>query len=216
MLDLTTILSFGLAALALLVIPGPAVLYIVAQSLQQGRKAGLVSVLGVQTGGLTHVLAAALGLSALVFSSALLFSAVKFVGAAYLIYLGFKTLLARHVETHLEVASPPALPNAPRSLWRVYWRGAVVNALNPKTGLFFLAFLPQFIHPQRGSVALQTVLLGVLFLSLATITDGTYALLAGTLGQRLRHSGPFLRKQRFLTGGIYLALGVGAATANHH
>lgn len=209
MLDLPTILTFALAALALLIIPGPAVLYIVARSLNQGRRAGLVSVLGVQTGGLLHVFAAALGLSALVFSSALLFSVVKYVGAAYLIYLGVKTILSR------EQVHEAALP-APRSLGQVYTQGMVVNALNPKTALFFLAFLPQFVHPERGSVAVQTLLLGLLFLGLTTISDSTYALLAGTLSGRLRQSKRFLSRQKYVTGGIYVALGLGAASAGRH
>ncbi|NTY01163.1 LysE family translocator [Deinococcus sp. JMULE3] len=132
--DLPTLLAFSVAALALIVIPGPSVLYIVARSLHQGRRAGMVSALGVQTGGLVHVLAATLGVSALVLSSALLFSVLKWVGAAYLIVLGLRTLRTLRAPTPdaLTVTVPDAQP-----LTRIYRQGAVVNALNPKTALFF-------------------------------------------------------------------------------
>lgn len=200
--DPSTLALFVVAALALLVVPGPSVLYIVARSLHQGRRAGLVSALGVQVGGLLHVLAAAVGLSVLVLSSALLFSAVKYLGAAYLVYLGIRTLLTRE-----EVHTPDLL--APRRLSQVFWQGALVNALNPKTALFFLAFLPQFTQPERGSVALQTLTLGALFLVLATLSDGLYALLAGTVGKRLQGNRVFARRQRYVTGGVYIALGLG-------
>lgn len=201
-------LTFAAAALALLLIPGPSVLYIVARSMQQGRRAGLVSALGVQTGGLVHVLAATVGVSALVLSSALLFSVLKFAGAAYLIYIGIRTLLAR--DEVADVALPPAQP-----LSRIYWQGATVNALNPKTAMFFLAFLPQFVHPAHGPVWVQTMTLGLVFLALATVTDSTYALLAGSVGRRLRGNRVFARRQKYVTGGIYVALGLGTATVGH-
>lgn len=203
--DLSALVVFVLAALALLVVPGPAVLYIVARSLHHGRRAGLVSVLGVGTGGLVHVLAAAMGLSAIVMSSALLFTVVKYLGAAYLVYLGVRTWLAR------EEAHEFALPAA-RSLPQVFWQGALVNALNPKTALFFLAFLPQFVQPDKGPVVVQTLVLGVLFLLLAVVSDSGYALLAGALGERLQGNRVFARRQKYVTGGIYVALGVGTAT----
>ena len=206
--DASTLLTFSVAALALLLVPGPSVLYIVARSLHQGRRAGLVSALGVQTGGLVHVLAATVGVSALVMSSALLFTALKVVGAAYLIYLGVRTLLAP--EETADLPTPPAQP-----LRRVFTQGALVNALNPKTALFFLAFLPQFVDPTRGPVALQTLALGGLFLGLATLSDGSYALLAGSVGKRLQGNRVFARRQKYLTGGVYIALGVGTATVGH-
>lgn len=206
--DLPTLLTFSLAALALLVIPGPSVLYIVARSLHQGRRMGLISALGVQTGGLVHVLAATVGVSALVMSSALLFSVMKFLGAGYLIYLGIRTILSRQEALDVPVVAPQRPAQA-------YWQGALVNALNPKTALFFLAFLPQFVHPERGPVTVQTITLGLLFLALATISDGTYALLAGSIGDRLRGNRVFARRQKYLTGSIYIALGVGTATVGH-
>ncbi|WP_425147754.1 LysE family translocator [Deinococcus sp.] len=200
--DLHTLLLFSAAALALILIPGPAVLYIVARSLHQGRRAGLVSALGVLTGGLLHVVAAAVGISALILSSALLFSVVKLLGAGYLIYLGVRTLLSKP-----ELAAQ-ALPE-PRRLSQIYWQGALVNALNPKTALFFFAFLPQFVHPGHGPVALQTLSLGFTFLLLACASDSTYALLAGTLSRRLQGNQKFARRQKYLTGGVYLTLGIG-------
>ncbi|PNY80940.1 LysE family translocator [Deinococcus koreensis] len=206
--DLSTLLTFSAAALALLLVPGPSVLYIVARSLQGGRRSGLVSALGVQTGGLVHVLAATVGVSALVMSSALLFTALKVVGAGYLIYLGVRTLLGR--DGSAELPTPPAQP-----LGRVFLQGALVNALNPKTALFFLAFLPQFVNPARGPVAPQTLALGALFLALATLSDGTYALLAGSVGRRLQGNRVFARRQKYVTGGVYIALGVGTATVGH-
>ncbi|GHF52165.1 threonine/homoserine/homoserine lactone efflux protein [Deinococcus metalli] len=206
--DLPTLLTFAVAALALLLIPGPSVLYIVARSMQQGRRAGLVSALGVQTGGLVHVVAATVGVSALVLSSALLFSVLKFVGAAYLIYLGVRTLLSR--EEVADVALPPTQPLA-----RIFWQGATVNALNPKTAIFFLAFLPQFVHPGHGPVWGQTLLLGLEFLALATVSDSTYALLAGSVGRKLRGNQVFARRQKYVTGSVYVALGVGTATVGH-
>jgi len=207
--DLPTLLAFSVAALALIFIPGPSVLYIVARSLHQGRRAGLVSALGVQTGGLVHVLAATLGVSALVLSSALLFSVLKWAGAAYLIVLGLRTLRAPTPDA-LTVTVPDAPP-----LPRIYRQGAVVNALNPKTALFFLAFLPQFVHPGHGPVWTQTLTLGLVFLGLATLSDGAYALLAGSLGRRWQGSRTFARRQQQVSGGVYLALGVGTALIPH-
>ena len=206
--DPTTLGLFALAALALLLIPGPSVLFIVTRSLHQGRRAGLVSALGVQAGGLLHVLAATVGLSALLLSSALLFGLVKFLGAGYLIYLGVRTLLARTEDPQAVAAF------APQPLRQVFWQGALVNALNPKTALFFLAFLPQFIRPAHGPVALQTLVLGLTFLMLAVVSDSTYALLAGSL-RRYLSGKVFAKRQKYLTGSMYMALGVGAAVGTH-
>ncbi len=205
----TTVSLFAAASLAFLVIPGPSVLYIVARSLVQGRRAGVVSALGVQAGGLLHVLAAALGVSALLASSATAFSVVKYLGAAYLIFLGIRKLLAAHHAPAGADQEPPA-PTPPRAL---FWQGALVNALNPKTALFFLAFLPQFVDPAAGAVAPQMLALGALFLTLATLSDGTYALLAGTAGRRLRATAATYNLLDRLSGGVFIALGVAAALA---
>ena len=146
--DTATLLVFSAAALALIVVPGPAVLYIVAQSIDRGRLAGFVSALGIAVGGLVHVTAAAIGLSSLLVSSATAFAVVKYAGAAYLIGLGLYTLLVRKAER--EATAPRE-----RRLRRRFSQGVVVNVLNPKTALFFFAFLPQFVDPDKGSAALQ-------------------------------------------------------------
>jgi len=201
----STLAVFALAALLLAVTPGPAVLYIVARSVHQGRRAGMLSALGIAAGGLVHVLAAVAGLSALLVSSALAFTAVRWAGAVYLVWLGVKTLRGG---ADAESASPP--PAAPR---RIFLQGFVVNVLNPKTALFFLAFLPQFVSPTRGSVPAQILLLGLTFISIASTSDLTYALLAGTVARRVGRTARARRATRLVTGGAYLALGAGAALA---
>jgi threonine/homoserine/homoserine lactone efflux protein len=202
--DTQTIWLFCLAATALIVIPGPAVLYIVAQSVGQGRKAGLVSASGVASGGLVHVLGASLGLSGLLLSSATLFSAVKLAGAAYLIYLGGRRLLG------LE-ASALAAPQATRSRRQLYRDGAVVNILNPKTALFFYAFLPQFLDPDRGSVVLQALVLGVLFVAIALVSDSMWALASGSAADWLKAKPVMVRVERWVTGTVLVGLGAVAA-----
>lgn len=195
---------FLIAAFLLLITPGPAVLYIIARSIDQGRLAGIVSVLGIAVGALVHVATAALGLSALLVSSALAFTVVKYVGAAYLIYLGLRKLLSREEAQH-------SAKTAPRRLMRIFFDGILVNLFNPKTALFFFAFLPQFIDPGRGLAALQVLLLGLIFVGMAIISDGLYAMLAGTLGQWLKGNRQFLRGQRYFAGVVYIALGITAA-----
>lgn len=205
--DATTYGLFVLASLALTLVPGPAVLYIVARSVEGGRAAGLVSVLGIGAGGLVHILFAAVGMSAILASSATAFSVVKWLGVAYLFYLGIGRFLARD-EEDAEVAVEP------EPFSRVFSQGVIVNVLNPKTALFFLAFLPQFVDPSNGSTVVQISLLGVTFVTLALITDGIYALLSGTAADWLRRRGEsprFRRAGRYLSGSIYLTLG--AATA---
>src|SRR3954471_7054444 len=166
----STIAVFSLAAIALAVVPGPAVAYIVTQSVDKGRRAGLVSALGIATGGLVHVAAAAVGLSALLASSASAFTAVKLVGAAYLIGLG----LLRIFRGREDVAAAPA----PAPARRLYLQGVLVNVLNPKTALFFLAFLPQFVDRDAGSVPAQAAVLGCVFVVIAVVSDSAYALTA--------------------------------------
>lgn len=202
---------FVLASLALLVVPGPAVLYIVARSMHQGRVAGIASVAGVQVGAFVHITAAAFGLSALLLSSALAFDAVKYLGAGYLVLLGLRKLVAR---ADADVPGEAGMPAEP--LPRIFVQGVVVNALNPKTALFFVAFLPQFVDPARGGVALQILFLGMLFIALAILSDGAYALLAGSLGQWLRRSPQLWNGQRLLAGTVYIGLGVGAALTGSH
>lgn len=192
------------ASFALLITPGPAVLYIVARSIDQGRQAGLMSVLGVHVGTLFHLSAAVLGLSAILTSSALAFSVVKYAGAAYLIYVGIRRMLTRDEPVE-------ATKNEPSSLRRIFSQGVVVNLLNPKTALFFLAFLPQFTSPSRGALAPQLLLLGVIFVAIGIVTDSSYALLAGTFGRALRQNQGFARVQRYLVGAVFIGLGITAA-----
>jgi threonine/homoserine/homoserine lactone efflux protein len=196
------------AAILLLLTPGPAVLYIVARSIEQGRVAGLASVCGIATGTLVHVLAAALGLSALLASSALAFAVVKYAGAVYLIYIGVRRLK--------RADAPAAQINLPRrSLGRLYRDGFVVNLLNPKTALFFLAFLPQFVDPSRGAVATQIAFLGLLFTLMGMTSDALYALVAGTAGRWVKRNGRYLRWERYVTGGVFIGLGLTAAFAGN-
>ena len=195
---------FSLASLALLVVPGPSVLYIVTRGITQGRMAGLASVLGVHVGTTFHVAAATLGLTALLMRSILAFNIVKYAGAAYLVYLGIRRLLDD--DGPIQTGSVKA-----HSLARIFRQGVVVNVLNPKTALFFLAFLPQFVDVQKGSVPLQMLALGSIFIVLGLLSDGTYALVSSMLGNRLRTSGAFARRERLLSGSVYLGLGVGAA-----
>ncbi len=204
MIELSHLYLFVAAALALLLVPGPAVLYIVARSVHQGRPAGLASVLGIETASLLHTAAAALGLSAILVSSALAFNVVKYLGAAYLVYLGLHKLFAREDEQTGESSQP-------ESLRRIYTQGLVVNLLNPKTALFFFAFLPQFVDPTKGNVPLQFLLLGTGFVGLATCTDSTYALLSSSIAGQLKRSPGIMRGQRYLAGLVYLGLGVATA-----
>jgi len=205
-LDVSKLPLFFVATVVLLLTPGPAVLYIVARSVDQGRRAGLVSVLGIEAGNSVHVLAAAFGLSALLASSALAFSAVKYLGAAYLIFLGVRKLLSP--ETVIPVAAGPA-----PSRRRIFWQGVLVTVLNPKTALFFLAFLPQFVDSSRGSIAPQLLILGGLVVVMGTVSDSLYALTAGTLGNWLKTTPRFWRAERYLVGSVYLGLGLTAALA---
>jgi threonine/homoserine/homoserine lactone efflux protein len=204
--------TFGLvvaASLPLLLLPGPAVLYIVTRSVDQGRPAGLASVLGVGVGGLVHAAFAAVGLSAILASSATAFSVVRWLGAAYLIWLGLQRLFARDEESVPTIAEPERLS-------RVFSQGVVVNVLNPKAALFFLAFLPQFVDPSRGAAWSQVLALGLTFVVLALCCDGLYALLASTASAWLKRKGEsraFRRGQRYVTGGIYLALGAASAAS---
>lgn len=202
--DATTFAVFVAAALALTLVPGPAVLYIVARGVEGGRAAGFASVLGVTVGGLVHTLFAAVGLSAILASSASAFSVVKWLGVAYLVWLGLSRLLGSDEESDAE--SPPET----RSLTHVFRQGVIVNILNPKTALLFLAFVPQFVDPSLGAAWVQVLVLGCTFVALCT--DSLYALLSGTAGDWLRRGrARFSRGQRYVSGIIYLALGAAAA-----
>lgn len=198
---------FAVAAFALIIIPGPAVLYIVSQSVAQGRAGGLAAVFGVETGAFVHIAGAALGVSAIIASSATAFSALKLAGGAYLVVLGIRRLRERDSGAGQE--SAPARPLA-----AIYRQGVIVNALNPKTALFFLAFLPQFVDPARGHVALQASILGLVWVAIATLSDAVWALGSGSLVGLLRTSARARKVERKASGGILIGLGVLATLAH--
>nr|WP_055506758.1 LysE family translocator [Nonomuraea pusilla] len=201
MISPSTFLLFVTASLALVLVPGPNHLYIAARGLAQGRAAGLASALGVETGTLVHIAAASAGLSYVISTSAALFAVVKWAGVAYLVYLGVRAFTSKD-----EAAGGPA----PQPLPKVFLEGVLVNVLNPKVALFFLALLPQFLDPGAGSPALQVAVLGVTLLALGLLSDVVYALTAGTLGARL---GRRTRTLRRAGGVVYLGLGVATAFA---
>jgi|SRR5215469_5654574 len=202
----SSLLLFVTTAVVLLVIPGPAVFYILGRSIGQGRSAGLISALGIGVGTLVHVAAAVVGLSALLVSSAAVFGAVKYLGAAYLIYLGVQKLRR---EDSFETSSEEVRTK----LSRVFGQGVLVNILNPKTALFFLAFLPQFVDPGRGRVSIQILFLGILFTVMGVLSDSLWALSSGTLAEWLRRDKRWMRTQRYVSGGTLVSLGVATAFA---
>ena len=199
----TTLLLFALASVALVVVPGPNLIYIMTRGATQGPRVGLASALGVETGTLVHIGAAALGLSALLASSATAFEVVRYGGAAYLLYLGVRTLLSK------DEAGPGAEASRP-DLRRVFAEGVLVNVLNPKVALFFLAFLPQFVDPDLGATTGQVLILGAVFFVIATVLDLLYMLAASLLGARLSARPALLRR---LSGGVYIALAAVALAA---
>lgn len=200
----TTFSLFLLTALGLLFIPGPAVLFIMTRSVDDGRRVGAISALGIGTADLIHTTAATFGLSALLMTSALAFSVVKYLGAVYLIYLGIRTFVRRDEPAQTKRTEP-------KNLTGMFFQGMVVELLNPKTALFFLAFLPQFVDPARGTVTLQFLLFGSLFAVLGLCSLTFYGLLAGTIATLLKRNIRFQRIQRYVTGSIYIALGLTAA-----
>ncbi|WP_274366059.1 LysE family translocator [Paenibacillus thermotolerans] len=208
-MEFSTIWLFIIAAATLLIMPGPAVFYIMARSIDQGKKAGLVSVVGVVLGGSVHVIAGAVGVSAILMTSATAFHIVKYLGAAYLIYLGCKTLFSASDRTASEI------PKAPRKkLVKTFYQSVLVEVMNPKTALFFLAFFPQFISPSAGSVTLQFLLLGTIYIILAFINDGLYAVLAASIRKRLLGSKASSKLQNRIAGYFYIVLGVFSAFAS--
>ena len=198
---------FVAATLALTLTPGPAVLFIVARSAGSGRRAGLLSVAGIGLGNAVHALATALGLAALLASSPVAFATVKWLGAGYLVFLGARKLLGRgpDVASSLAEVRPPGAA--------VLRQAFLVAVLNPKTALFFLAFLPPFADPARGAVVAQLVVLGAIFLAIAVTTDCAYAFLANGVGSVLRRHPGFARGERIVSAVVYVGLGVLAALA---
>ncbi|HQV94151.1 MAG TPA: LysE family translocator [Anaerolineales bacterium] len=203
MIDPPKLTLFIFAALALLLVPGPAVLYITARSASQGRAAGLVSVLAIETANFIQAVAAGLGLSAILLSSALAFDVVKYLGAAYLIFLGIRKLLSPENGSESEIKQ--------ESLRQIYWQGVAINILNPKTALFFFAFLPQFVDPARGNVVAQNLLLGMIFVGLAIVTDSLYALVISSFARTLRGNRRFQTGGRYFAGLVYVGLGITTA-----
>jgi threonine/homoserine/homoserine lactone efflux protein len=207
--SLSTYALFIATALVLLAIPGPAVLYVVGRSIDQGRTAGLASVLGITTGTIVHITAATVGLSSLVLASRVAFDAVRYAGAAYLVLLGVRRLLTRGGEE-------AAAGRAPRTLRRLYTQGFVVNLLNPKTIVFVFAFIPQFVDVGAGHVWLQILLLGLTFAGLGLASDSLYAIVAGTVADRLRGTPLVARVERWFGGSVLIGLGVAAALVAPH
>jgi threonine/homoserine/homoserine lactone efflux protein len=203
--DFPTLIVFVSATIALLVVPGPAVLFVVARSVEQGWRAGVMSAVGLSAGAGVHILAAAVGLSAIVARSATVFSTLRYVGAAYLMYLGLRLLLEADEDG---VANAPA---APRTNSMLVAEGFFVNILNPKAALFFFAFLPQFVDPSRGSATLQVFFLGGVFLAIAMITDTMFAVVAGSAGEWLATDARSRTRRRRLSAATYIGLGLYAA-----
>ncbi|MGV2114210.1 LysE family translocator [Agrobacterium salinitolerans] len=197
------------SVLTLLLIPGPAVLYIFARSLEQGRLAGFVSILGIHVATLVHVIIAALGLSAVLASSVLAFGVIQYAGAAYLVWLGLRRICGQS-----QIPDDNITINT-NGYWRLLRDGFIVNLLNPKTALFFLAFLPQFVDVSLGQVATQIAFLGLVYTLLGILTDGGYALAAGFGGDYLRRNRGFLAAERFVSGGLLIGLGITVAFAGN-
>ncbi len=204
--DWSTISAFALASFLLLVIPGPAVIYILNRSVSDGREVGLAAVAGLELGNFVHVVAASAGLSAVLATSATAFNAVKWLGAGYLVFVGVRTL-----------ARPaPAIAGdaAATSMHRAFGQGVVVNVLNPKVALFFLSFLPQFIDPDLGRAWLQSLVLGLVFVMIGCVTDSTYSLLASSMRHVLLRGRTLGVVQRWVAGTVFVGLGVMAATTS--
>jgi len=199
------LLTFAVAATLLIIVPGPNVIYIITRGIDQGRRAAIASALGVQTGMLVHIGAAVLGLSALVASSELVFNVVKYAGAAYLIWMGISSFRAKATNLDLPGISRRATYS------RLFTQGLVVNVLNPKVGLFFIAFLPQFIDPARGSSTSQILVLGGVFVAIAVVSDLAYACASGSIGAWLSTRERIARQRDRFAGVIYILLGVVAA-----
>jgi threonine/homoserine/homoserine lactone efflux protein len=203
---------FLTAALLLAIAPGPGMLYVLARSLAGGKREGVLSAFGTFLGGMVHVFAAALGVSIILAKSALAFAAVKYVGAAYLCFLGVRMILDARKENATTTLPPDELAPA-RPSRNPLWQGVATEVLNPKTALFFLSFIPQFVNRASGHVFLQFVLLGTISVCLNTSADLIVIALAGPLGRRIRSSATFRRRQRTATGAIMIGLGTYLATS---
>ena len=204
---IASLIGFIAASLVILLLPGPGVLYVVTRSLSQGQRAGLASAVDLSTGALVQVAAATAGLSALLLASATAFGVVKMLGAGYLMYLGIRAIMDKG-------SSEGPEPSSRRTTRRLFTDGIVVSVLNPKIAMFFIAFLPQFVDPIRGPIPQQVLFLGLVYVSLALVTDSAYAVLASrlrrVLGSRVLR-GPL---PRYGSGTVYLGLGMSTALAD--
>lgn len=215
--DSARLFLFLTAALLLAIAPGPGMLYVLARSLAGGKREGVLSALGTFLGGMIHVCAAALGVSVILARSALAFSTVKYLGAAYLCFLGVRMIIDARKETEKKEASLAFSPSTKGTAARdPLWQGVATEALNPKTALFFLSFIPQFVNRGSGHVFFQFVVLGTASVILNTSADMIVILLAGSLGEKLRSSAVLRRRQRTLTGAIMIGLGTYLATSESH
>jgi threonine/homoserine/homoserine lactone efflux protein len=208
MISMNDFLLFALASLMLNITPGNDMLYVATRSTSQGVKAGIVSALGIAGGCIIHLLAAVVGLSAIIANSAIAFDIIKYVGAAYLIYLGIKSILSKQNKFSIHHSVEK------KSLSKLFSQGALTNVLNPKVALFFLAFLPQFIHPEKGNTATQILLLGLWFNFSGTIVNSTVAILFGKLGNWLADKQSFIKWQNKITGLLLVGLGIKVALSS--
>jgi threonine/homoserine/homoserine lactone efflux protein len=213
MFDFTRFLLFLTAAVLLAIAPGPGMLYVLARSLAGGKREGVLSAFGTFLGGMVHVFAAALGVSIVLARSAVAFATVKYVGAAYLCFLGVRMILeARKEKANAEEISPEVSREVKHAR-NPLWQGVATEVLNPKTALFFLSFIPQFVDRSGGHVFLQFVALGTISVVMNTTADLMVIALAGPLGERIRSSATFRRRQRTVTGAIMIGLGTYLATS---
>ncbi len=203
MFDATTLLIYASAALILLVTPGPAIIYTVTRSIDQGRKAGLLSILGIALGSFPHALAVALGLAAILASSITLFSIIKYIGAAYLVYLGIGRFRHKRIIEDVDSKKPKIGTVA-------FVQSFMVGLSNPKTILFFIAFLPQFVDPTRGNPAVQTMLLWCIFETLGVTVGSAYALTAASVRDLVTRRKGFSNAGRYVSGSVYIGLGLAA------
>ncbi len=201
MIDQPTLITYLAVLLGFVFIPGPAVLLTLARASTSGTRVGLATGLGIAAGDVIHTAMAVLGISAVLMTSAVLFSIVKYLGAAYLVYLGLKAIFEK-VEPHQPTTTVGLSPRA------AFRQAVLAEVLNPKSAMFFLAFLPQFVQPQNGAVALQLTILGILFVAMGLLSTVTVAFAAGGVGRFLRRNPAVLRWQGKVVGGIYCALGV--------
>jgi len=199
---------FAFTALLLNLTPGNDMLFVMVRSTSQGSKAGIISSLGIMAGCMVHMIAAVAGLSAIIAKSATAFDIIKYIGAAYLIYLGVQSFLDKNNSLKIDLAIPKL------SYRKIFWQGVITNVLNPKVALFFLAFLPQFINVKEGNTAMQILFLGVWFNIGGTIVNIIVALLFGKIGKWLGGSPNFIQWQKKITGGILIALGIKVALSS--